>query len=113
MTYTVQLTAVGTGGKMKKALSLMAKVVALVMLFAVLGGCSLFSHWALQNHSSHIVSVYLLDNSLEDGRTVFDMSPGQTEELKKDSMPSLLYAPANLVSATADLGDKTVTFNDL
>jgi hypothetical protein len=98
---------------MKKALFLMAKVLALAMLLAVLGGCSLLSHWALLNHSSYTVSVYLLDNSLKDGRTDFDMSPGQTEELKIDSMPSLVYTPANYVSVTADLGDKTMTFKNM
>jgi hypothetical protein len=93
-------------------LFLMAKVLALTMLFAAIGGCSLVSGWALHNHSSYIVSVYLLDNSLKDGRTDFDMSPGQTEELKEDRMPSLTYMPANYVSVTADLGGKTMTFND-
>jgi hypothetical protein len=98
---------------MKKALLLMATVLALTLLIAATGGCSLVSGWALQNHSSYVVSVHLLDNSLKDGRTDFDMSPGQTEELKEDRMPSLTYMPANYVSITADLGGKTVTFNDM
>jgi len=97
---------------MKKAMVPMFKVLALAMLLAVLGGCSLLSRWALHNHSSYTVSVYLLDNSLKDGRTDFYMSPDQTEELKNDSMPSLLYTPANYVSATADLGGKTLTFKN-
>jgi len=95
---------------MKKALFLMAKVLALAMLLAVLGGCSLFSHWAILNHSSHTVSVSLLDNSLKDGSTDFNMSPGQKEELKNDSMPSMVWYPA--VPVTYDLGDKTATFHD-
>ena len=97
---------------MKKAMFLMAKVLALATLLAVLGGCSLFAHWALLNNSSYTVSVSLLDNSLKDGRTDFNMSPGEKEELENDSMPSLIYSPASFVSATADLGAKTMTFED-
>ncbi len=95
---------------MKKALFLVARVVALAMLLAVAGGCSLFSHWALLNHSSHSVSVSLLDNSLKDGSTDFSMSPGQKEELKNDSMPSMVWYPP--VPVTYDMGDKSATFHD-
>lgn len=98
---------------MKKALFLLGKVLALTILLAALGECSLSAHWTLHNHSSYTVSVYLLDNSLKDGTTSFSMSPGRDQELKNDSMPSLLYSPANYVSATADLGAKTVTFNNM
>jgi hypothetical protein len=99
------------GGTNEKPMFPLVKVLALAVVL-VLGGCSLLSRWTLHNHSSYTVSVSLLDNSFKDGTTSSSMSPGHDEELKNDSMPSLIYFPANYVSATSDLGGKTVTFKD-
>ena len=90
------------------------KMLGLVLLIVVLVGCPdpLKPNWALRNHSSYNVSIYLITNCLEDGTTSFVMSPGNERTLKNDHCPDLYYSPANYVTWTIHVTDKNVEFTN-